>query len=110
MKINRAGVMLLVVLLVGMRTLWAVITALAFATILGGSTRLRVVLQLDQSLAGVLQGLIVLTVMITNGIKARLAENAAPAPEEPHSPAGGTLTTSEILRPASESTEAIPHE
>ncbi len=72
---------LLVVLLVGVRLLWAVLTAFGFAVILGGSTRLRVALQLDQSLAGVLQGLLVLSVLLVNGLRARLLpdqDQAAP--------------------------------
>lgn len=65
---------LLVVLLVGVRALWTPFVALAFAIILGGTTRLRVALQLDQSLAGVLQGILVLFVLLSNGLRARLAE------------------------------------
>jgi simple sugar transport system permease protein len=64
---------LLVVLLVGVRAVWTPLVAFAFAVILGGSTRLRVALQLDQSLAGVLQSLVVLMVMIASGLRARLS-------------------------------------
>ncbi len=71
---------LLVVLLVGTRTLSALLTALIFSIILGGSTRLKIALQLDPSLAGILQGLIVLTVLLTNGLRARLLGNSAPTP------------------------------
>jgi simple sugar transport system permease protein len=69
---------LLVVLLVGMRAVWTPLIAFAFAVILGGSTRLKVALQLDQSLAGVLQGIVVLLVLMTNGLRARLAQRQPP--------------------------------
>ncbi len=65
---------LLVVLLVAVRALWTPFIAFAFAVILAGSTRLKIALQLDQSLAGVLQGLIVLCVLLTNGLRQRVLE------------------------------------
>ena len=65
---------LLVVLLVAVRALWAPFVAFAFAMILGGSTRLKIALQLDQSLAGVLEGLIVLLVLLANGLRQRFLE------------------------------------
>ncbi len=65
---------LLVVLLVGIRALWAPFVAFAFAVILAGSTRLKVALQLDQSLAGVLQGMIVLLVLLASGLRQRVLE------------------------------------
>jgi simple sugar transport system permease protein len=64
---------LLVVLLVSMRPLWVPFVTFVFAAILSGSTRLRVALQLDASLAGVLQGMLVLIVLLTNGVRQRLA-------------------------------------
>jgi simple sugar transport system permease protein len=75
---------LLVVLLVAVRALWAPIIAFAFAVILGGSTRLKIALQLDQSLAGVLQGLIVLMVLLGSGLRQRLLERT-PAQSTPES-------------------------
>src|SRR5690606_41936251 len=51
--------------------LWTPFVAFAFAVILGGTTRLRVALQLDQSLAGVLQGMLVLLVLLANGLRQR---------------------------------------
>lgn len=69
---------LLVVLLVAMRPLWVPIVTFVFAAILSGSTRLRVALQLDESLAGVLQGTLVLVMLLTNGVRQRLAARAAP--------------------------------
>jgi simple sugar transport system permease protein len=76
---------LLVVLLVGVRAIWTPLVAFAFAVILGGSTRLRVALQLDQSLAGVLQSTVVLMVLLANGLRTRLSawrggEAAQPTP------------------------------
>jgi simple sugar transport system permease protein len=65
---------LLVVLVASTRALWSPLIAFAFAVILGGSTRLRVALQLDQSLTGVLQGMIVLFVLLANGLRQRLSE------------------------------------
>lgn len=101
---------LLVVLLVGLRAFWAAITAFAFAVILGGSTRLKVVLGLDQSLAGVLQGLIVLLVLIANGIRGRLSGSLTSG-NEPHPTTPGELmSTAEIMRPASDTIEAARHE
>lgn len=67
---------LLVVLVASTRALWTPFIAFAFAVILAGSTRLRVTLQLDQSLAGVLQGMVVLFVLLTNGLRQRLTETA----------------------------------
>jgi simple sugar transport system permease protein len=78
---------LLVVLLVGVRVLIVPWVGLAFAVILGGSTRLKVALQLDQSLAGVLQGSLVLLAMLFNGVRTWWAErHARPAPVRPAAP------------------------
>lgn len=75
---------LLVVLLVAVRALWTPFVAFAFAVILGGTTRLRVALQLDQSLAGVLQGMLVLLVLLANGLRQRWSERTPPV--EIHEP------------------------
>jgi simple sugar transport system permease protein len=66
---------LLVILLAGMRPLWSVIIAFAFAAILSGSTRLKIALQLDQSLAGILQGILVLVSLLFQGVRERLFVN-----------------------------------
>lgn len=63
---------LLVVLLVSVRAIWVPLVVFFFATILGGSTRLKIALQLDSSLAGVLQGTLVLMVLMSNGLRQRL--------------------------------------
>jgi ABC-type uncharacterized transport system permease subunit len=63
---------LLVVLLTGTRALWVPVISFFFAAILAGSTRLKIALQLDQSLAGVVQGILVLVFILANGLSARL--------------------------------------
>ncbi len=60
---------LLVVLLLSIRLLWVPLIAFAFAAILTGSTRLQIVVKLDASLAGVLQGMLVLFVMLFHGVQ-----------------------------------------
>jgi general nucleoside transport system permease protein len=68
---------LLVVLLVSMRGLWIPFVTFVFAAILSGSSRLQVALQLDSSLAGVLQETLVLVVLLFSGLRQRLAARAA---------------------------------
>lgn len=63
---------LLVALLVGSRAGWAVPVALFFAAINVGSIQLPISLQLDSSLSGVLQGLLVLFVLLVQGVRERL--------------------------------------
>jgi general nucleoside transport system permease protein len=63
---------LLVVLMLSMRVFWVPLVTLVFAAILGGSARLRVAMQLDSSLAGVLQGTLVLVVLLFNGLRGRI--------------------------------------
>ncbi len=60
---------LLVVLLLSVRLLWVPLVAFAFAAILTGSTRLQIALKLDSSLAGVLQGMLVLFVILFHGAR-----------------------------------------
>ena len=74
--------------------------AFIFAVILGGSTRLKIALQLDQSLAGVMQGLIVLMVLLGDGVRQRwLARNSKDAP----------VTPEQGFQPITPP-EALPHE
>ncbi|MFN8373711.1 MAG: ABC transporter permease [Anaerolineae bacterium] len=73
---------LLIVLLVSMRVAWTPFIALIFAGILAGSSRMQSRLQLDQSLAGVVQGLLVLVVLLFNGIRQRLPESWRGTSEE----------------------------
>lgn len=70
---------LLVVLLVSIRALWVPLTAFVFAAILSGSTRLRISLQLDSSLASVLQGTLVLFVLLFNGFRESWLTRESPA-------------------------------
>jgi simple sugar transport system permease protein len=63
---------LMVALLVGYRASLAAPVALFFAALNVGSIQLPIILKLDSSLAGVLQGTLVLFVMLGNGIRARL--------------------------------------
>ena len=62
---------LLVVLLLSIRLLWVPLIAFAFAAILTGSTRLQIApaLKLDSSLAGVMQGMLVLFVILFHGVQ-----------------------------------------
>lgn len=62
---------LLVVLLVGMRLMLLPVVTLIFAAIMAGSTRLKIALQMDPSLAGVLQGMLVLMSLFLNGLRDR---------------------------------------
>jgi len=63
---------LLVVLLSTMRPFWIPLITFVFSALLAGSTRLRVSLQLDSSLAGVLQGTLVLIFILFQGLRQRL--------------------------------------
>ncbi|HVU13361.1 MAG TPA: ABC transporter permease [Phototrophicaceae bacterium] len=93
---------LLVVLLVAVRALWAPLIALIFALFLGGSTRLKIELGLDESLVGVLQGLIVLLVLLASGLRQRLSERDS---------GRGDLAGRPYEQPISaEQQEAVPHE
>lgn len=76
---------LLVVMLASMRALWIPLITFVFAAILAGSTRLRVSMQLDASLAGVLQGTLVLLFLLFNGLRQRLEVHApeVPVQEQP---------------------------
>jgi ABC-type uncharacterized transport system permease subunit len=74
-----------VVLLAGFRAAWVAPIALFFAAVAVGSTQLSLQLDLDSSLGGVLQGVLVLLVLLTGGWQARRAWRArasAPSSEE----------------------------
>lgn len=81
---------LLVVLLVGSRSLLVPFVALLFAIILQSGTRLQFI-NLDSSLTGVLQGLLVLFVLLFSGVRDRLqarlsqpsADDSDTAPDPP---------------------------
>jgi len=60
---------LLVVLLSGYRPLWIIPIAIFFAAIGVGSPRLELNMQLDSALGGTLEGLVVLFVLLSQGVK-----------------------------------------
>lgn len=63
---------LMVAMLVNYQAIWAAPIALFFSALNIGSIQLPIVLKLDSSLAGVLQGMLVLFVVIVEGIRQRL--------------------------------------
>lgn len=65
---------ILVVLLAGQSAVWSAPISFFFAAISMGSLQLTLQRQLDSSLGGVIQGLLVLAVLITQGIQARLGQ------------------------------------
>jgi simple sugar transport system permease protein len=73
---------ILVVLLAGFRAAWIGPIALFFAAVAVGSTQLSLRLDLDSSLGGVLQGVLVLLVILAGGWRARRSRHAAAASPE----------------------------
>jgi simple sugar transport system permease protein len=65
---------LLVAMLINFRSLWAIPIALFFAALNIGSIQLPIVLKLDSSLSGVLQGALVLFVILMQGVQQRLVK------------------------------------
>jgi len=65
---------LMVAMLIKYRAVWAAPVALFFAALNIGSIQLPIVLKLDSSLAGVLQGALVLSVILVEGGRRRLLE------------------------------------
>ncbi len=63
---------LLVVLLAAVQAPWVPLIAFFFAAIKSGSTRLQITMQLHDSLGGILQGALVLSFILVNGLRARL--------------------------------------
>lgn len=68
---------LLVAILAGYRAPWCLPIAFFFAAINVGSIQLPIVLQLDSSLGGVLQGLLVLFILMADGARRRWLGRAA---------------------------------
>lgn len=62
---------ILVVLLANLSALWSVPISLFFAALAMGSLQLPLQRQLDSSLGGVIQGMLVLSVLITQGLQSR---------------------------------------
>jgi simple sugar transport system permease protein len=78
---------ILVVLLAGFRAVWTAPIGLFFAAVLVGSTQLSLRLDIDSSLAGVMQGMLVLFILLVGGWQARRtqvagADTLTVAPEE----------------------------
>jgi general nucleoside transport system permease protein len=67
---------LLVAMLINYRAIWAIPVALFYAALNIGSIQLPIVLKLDSSLSGVLQGSLVLFVLIVDGLRQRLLRKA----------------------------------
>jgi simple sugar transport system permease protein len=67
---------LMVAMLVNYQAIWAAPIALFFAALNIGSIQLPIVLKLDSSLAGVLQGMLVLFVVIMEGIRRRIYQRS----------------------------------
>jgi simple sugar transport system permease protein len=63
---------ILVVLLSNLNAIWGIPISLFFAAISIGSLQLALQAQLDSSLGGVIQGMLVLAVLLTGGLRARL--------------------------------------
>ena len=66
---------LMVAMLVNYQAIWAAPVALFFAALNIGSIQLPIVLKLDSSLSGVLQGTLVLFVLFVNGLRQRMTKN-----------------------------------
>jgi general nucleoside transport system permease protein len=69
---------LLVAMLINFRALWAIPVALFFAALNIGSIQLPIVLRLDSTLSGVLQGSLVLFVLMMDGVRRRFFTWATP--------------------------------
>lgn len=68
---------ILIVLLSGFHALWVIPIAIFFAAVSIGSTALQLDLQLDSSLGGVLQALIVLSFLLVQGLRDRFLNRPA---------------------------------
>jgi general nucleoside transport system permease protein len=68
---------LLVAMLVNYQIILAALVSLFFAAINIGSIQLPILLKLDSSLSGVLQGMLVLVVLLADGVRQRLAGKSA---------------------------------
>lgn len=67
---------ILVVMLAGFRAAWIAPIALFFAAVLVGSSQLSLRLDIDSSLAGVMQGMLVLSILLVGGWQARRTRQA----------------------------------
>ncbi|HXF84906.1 MAG TPA: ABC transporter permease [Anaerolineales bacterium] len=67
---------LMVAMLINYQAVWAVPVALFFAALNIGSIQLPILMKLDSSLSGVLQGALVLFVLLMDGVRQKLARRA----------------------------------
>lgn len=67
---------LMVAMLINYRAVWAVPVALFFAALNIGSIQLPILMKLDSSLSGVLQGVLVLFVLLAEGVRQQLSKKA----------------------------------
>jgi simple sugar transport system permease protein len=67
---------LMVAMLVNYQAIWAVPVALLFAALNIGSIQLPIVMKLDSSLSGVLQGVLVLFVLLVDGARQKFTKKA----------------------------------
>jgi general nucleoside transport system permease protein len=67
---------LMVAMLINYQALWAVPIALFFAALNIGSIQLPILMKLDSSLSGVLQGALVLFVLLAEGVRQKFAKRA----------------------------------
>ena len=63
---------MMIAMLINYQALWAAPVALFFAALNIGGIQLPIVLKLDSSLSGVLQGILVLFVLLVEGARQRL--------------------------------------
>src|SRR4030042_1284470 len=68
---------LLVAMLVSYQAIWAAFVAFFYAALNIGAIQLPIVLKLDSTLSGILQGMLVLFVLIVNGIRQRYFKGQA---------------------------------
>ncbi|MBL8102682.1 MAG: ABC transporter permease [Anaerolineales bacterium] len=67
---------LMVAMLINYQAIWAIPVALFFAALNIGSIQLPIVMKLDSSLAGVLQGVLVLFVLLMEGVRQKFVKKA----------------------------------
>lgn len=67
---------LMVAMLINYQAIWAIPVALFFAALNIGSIQLPIVMKLDSSLAGVLQGVLVLFVLLMDGVRQKFVKKA----------------------------------
>jgi simple sugar transport system permease protein len=63
---------MLVAMLVNYQAIWAALVALFFAALNIGSIQLPLMMRLDSTLSGVIQGALVLAVLMMDGVRRRL--------------------------------------